>query len=302
LSYPNPVTVQSLLQNFCCGSRTIDYRKNFPVYMGFIILLVVLVTGGIFAIEPMMETLLLPSWNEGLNQWLPKTTRQRVSRWASVVALMVASFLAFDDVNLRNRELQKEAQQVTSERDEARRQRDANVSPIIDRMSGDLTAARARIDAQKKQIDQQETKINAQRAELEKVEQQQAPRRLSAEQQRTLINALSPFPGQKIRISALMGNTESIDLANDFVFVVREASWDDDTGMVLYMPAGPPLTGVEMIMNTEVRDAGVPPAARALVDALIQVGILSGRNIRVKPEVPSGTIILNVGVKPPVPN
>jgi hypothetical protein len=116
----------------------------------------VLVPGGIFAVEPMLESFLRRSWKDWLDERWSKDHRHRHFRWGSVVAILVASFLAFDDVNTKSRAAhiadQAALKIALGERDEARRQRDSNISPVIDRLGGDLTAARAQIDEQKKKL------------------------------------------------------------------------------------------------------------------------------------------------------
>jgi hypothetical protein len=102
----------------------------------------VLVPGGIFAVEPMMEAFISPSHKETVDKYWPKAKRHRHFRWLSFIALAVASFLAFDDVNTRSRALHKTDQVALNtalvERDEARRQ-------LIDAQSK-LSAAQSALD------------------------------------------------------------------------------------------------------------------------------------------------------------
>ena len=64
----------------------------------------------------------------GIPRW-PKERRQRHFRWASVAALFIAGFLAYDDMEGHNRKLERDATAMSSklsaalgERDESRRQ------------------------------------------------------------------------------------------------------------------------------------------------------------------------------------
>jgi hypothetical protein len=86
----------------------------------------ILVPGGLLSLEPMMESFLHPSWKARLDRRWPKETRYRHFRWGATLAILIASFLAFDDLNTRTR-TEIRADQVSldtaiGERDEARRQ------------------------------------------------------------------------------------------------------------------------------------------------------------------------------------
>jgi hypothetical protein len=136
-----------------------------------------LAAGGIFALEPMMESYLRPEHKAWLDTHWSKETRQRHFRWASIAAVLIASFFAFDDINTKSKVTHKTdldvIGKVTGERDEARRQRDSNISPLqqstIDRLSGDLTAARGKVDAQEKLIEAQQSQIASQNSEIQKL-------------------------------------------------------------------------------------------------------------------------------------
>lgn len=67
-----------------------------------------IVPGGIFALEPMMESLFRTEWNDWLAKKWPRPARHKTFRTLSLFSLIIASFLAFDDVNSRNRVLQRE--------------------------------------------------------------------------------------------------------------------------------------------------------------------------------------------------
>ena len=85
-----------------------------------------IVAGGVLAVEPMIEAFVPRNWQEPINNYWPKERRHQHFRVASVIALFVASFLAFDDVSTRNRSLTAdlaktngELQEMTQERDKA---------------------------------------------------------------------------------------------------------------------------------------------------------------------------------------
>jgi hypothetical protein len=76
-----------------------------------------LVASIIFAVEPMIEGLLRPSWKDYIDQHWPRDKRHTHFRWAAAAALLIASFFAFDDVNKRNRELLKNSHETTQHAD-----------------------------------------------------------------------------------------------------------------------------------------------------------------------------------------
>jgi hypothetical protein len=67
----------------------------------------ILAPGGIFALEPMMESFLKEGALDRLNEKWPKATRRRHFRIASIAAMFLACFLAFDDLSTKYRASQK---------------------------------------------------------------------------------------------------------------------------------------------------------------------------------------------------
>jgi hypothetical protein len=70
-----------------------------------------LVAGGLFAIEPMIEPLLGQRTKYFLDKW-SLNTRKNILRSLSVVAILLASFLAFDNVNSRLRNVTRECDEL----------------------------------------------------------------------------------------------------------------------------------------------------------------------------------------------
>jgi hypothetical protein len=67
-----------------------------------------LVPSGVLMIVPILESHLLEDKQAIIDAWWPKKNRARHIRWVSAAAVLVAAFLAFDDVNTRNRALQRQ--------------------------------------------------------------------------------------------------------------------------------------------------------------------------------------------------
>ncbi|MGH6725323.1 MAG: hypothetical protein ACREB8_02100 [Pseudolabrys sp.] len=116
------------------------------------------------------------------------------------------------------------------------------------------------------------------------------PRVLTLQQQRSLIAALSPFAGQKVRIDIVAGGDDG--LARDFVEVFHAARWDVDPASPSQLVLATRLFGLQPTIN---RAGSVPAAFAALVDALAKLGL--GRQTGFADEkTPIGTIALKIGI------
>jgi hypothetical protein len=217
----------------------------------------VLVPSGIFAVEPMLESFLRVSWKKSLDERWPKDRRHRHFRWGSVIAVFVASFMAFDDISTKSRKThtsdQAALKTALNERDEARRQRDSNISPIIDRLSGDLVTARAQIDEQTKEIEKLKPK---------------PPRHLTDDDKRNLTRVFTPLKSEfpSLEISAPQGESQAF--AREFMTIFN------DIGIKV------PRVGLVFIISAEAsglqvafRDsAKVPEKAERFAKAMIESG------------------------------
>ena len=120
-----------------------------------------------FMVEPLADSL----W-EGYRHWadryVSRKLRTRVSWTIAVSGAFVGCFLAFQDQFRETEAIKADIEVAHGERDEARRQRDISTSPVqqgtIDRLSGDLIAARGAIDSLKKENDD----LHARLSELNK--------------------------------------------------------------------------------------------------------------------------------------
>lgn len=143
-----------------------------------------LVPGGIFAIEPMTEGLLPDKWQKAVNKRWPRSKRHRHFRLASIAAVFIASFMAFDDVNVTNAKLQKQLSALE------------HSNPVqqstIDRLSGDLTTERGQIDTQEKLIKAQEEEIARQKQEIAALQPKPA-RHLTDDDRKHLDETFNPI-------------------------------------------------------------------------------------------------------------
>jgi hypothetical protein len=124
--------------------------------------------------------------------------------------------------------------------------------------------------------------------ELQKVA---PPRILSLEQQQTLIAALSPFAGQKVRVDTVVGGDER--LASDFVEVFRAAEWQVDPGSPSQVVLATRLFGLQPTIN---RTGKAPAAFSVLVDTLAALG-LGPQTGFADEQTPVGTIDLKIGIR-----
>jgi TolA-binding protein len=132
------------------------------------------------------------------------------------------------------------------------------------------------------------------------LEAKQPQRRLTQTQKDTLIAAVKPFPGQKISITCIMGDIYGKELADDFVFVVRAAKWDDGggSGVNQSVYTQDPV-GITLLINQEEAAAHrATPGAAALAQALAQLQLIPAAGVTGNPSIPVGTVAIVIGKKP----
>ncbi len=141
-------------------------------------------------------------------------------------------------------------------------------------------------------------------SEVTEIAKQQEPRRLTDAQAQQLERSISPYRGQKIIISSY--DPEGKSYAEFFVPAFDHAGWLDPNGgkpgvgQILGYSGAPPI-GVQVTINDAEAKAGrVPPAAIALLNAVVSLGatIEQRPTMFVNEGVPAGTIELRVGLKP----
>lgn len=137
---------------------------------------------------------------------------------------------------------------------------------------------------------------------LKGMQEQQAPRRLSDEQKRILVKALSPFRGQKVSLKFIMGDDNSQVFAKDFEDVLKSSEWEMTGGP----KANPALfsstpVGIELHLNEgEVEANRVPQSFDTLAKTLNGWRLLGRSALQKDKNIPAGEISIIVGRKPPV--
>jgi hypothetical protein len=212
-----------------------------------------------------------------------RRVRSRVSWAIAIGSVFVACFLAFQDQFNATVDANDRLNVIIGERDEARHQRDANASPTIDRLSGDLMSARGQIDTLRRQI-----------------ERQQTPRRLTPEQRAAIVDAISLFPGQKITLVCSISSWDCTSFATDFRSSFKQAKWDT-SNINIGIATGYDDAGIEVAVNPQtVTDPNnVPPPARVLIETLFSLQLVPKPIIDRSSDVDAGTIRFTIGRIPP---
>jgi hypothetical protein len=136
---------------------------------------------------------------------------------------------------------------------------------------------------------------------LADLKKRESPRHLGEHEKAVLVEAISPFRGQKVSVVAVIGGDDALSFAGDFVNVFRSAHWDVLSGehpsQAVFSPVNP--EGVEVTINKEDTDSEevLKPAA-ALVRALGQLSLAKPKDVFVNTTVQRGTIQFIVGFRP----
>ena len=152
------------------------------------------------------------------------------------------------------------------------------------RRKADEATHRSEVGAPQKEREQANTNVTEpQRGSTARV--------LTPEQQRTLIAALAPFAGQKVRVDTVMGSDDRLALAKDFVEIFRAAKWDVDPISPMQVAYKKPPIGLEPTIN---QAGSVPPAFPTLVDTLAALGLGTNTGFADK-KIPVGIIDMRIG-------
>ena len=114
-------------------------------------------------------------------------------------------------------------------------------------------------------------KLNGLQADLSKLKDSTAPRRLTSDQQEQLGAVAKAYPGRSINIAINLGDAESADYALQFIQVFKEGNWQffagaDGYGQAMYSP---PIHGLVFLINpADEEKHQVPDHCVALFNAL----------------------------------
>ena len=150
------------------------------------------------------------------------------------------------------------------------------------------TRAAREVAALKDRLGQAERKL----AEL------QAVRRLSDDEKYALIDALSPFAGQRVLIAAIEGDEDGKGYAADFAEVFEAAGWVHPEIDYRRFERDP--VGVEISLNEQDGRAGrINSAIGALINVTRKLSLTDASTIYMNGDVPSGQVQVRIGKKQP---
>ena len=135
--------------------------------------------------------------------------------------------------------------------------------------------------------------------QLAELQQQQAERRLSVHEKKTLIAALAPYRGQKVRLTGIFGDADGKAYIEDLVAVLDAAGWDHDgaEGVTFHNWDRDPV-GIEVTLNeADARAGRLSNGIGALINVVRRLGLTSGNTIVMNADVPAGQVMLRVGKK-----
>jgi hypothetical protein len=141
---------------------------------------------------------------------------------------------------------------------------------------------------------------------LERLRQNQMPRRVSSEHITELSESASRFSGQRFTVTSLMGDDEGRDLAMQIVGALDKGGWDHDgpRGIRRAVRTDHPI-GSEIEVSPIDTDSGrVPAAAVEMMRLFVKYGLMAQpiltRIIDPQSAPSPGTFGLLIGTKPPL--
>jgi hypothetical protein len=151
-----------------------------------------------------------------------------------------------------------------------------------------LTSALEERDSKTKQL---QTLAEEAKQKAIEIEAKQAPRRLSENQKEIMVQRLREIKGARIRITTILGNTESVVYGQDFALALQAAGWHVEGGGINQSV----FTGkIPVGLNLIIKDPNnPPPGSLALDDLLMQLGI-KYNDFR-DPSIPPDVIVMIVG-------
>ncbi|SRR5579875_2475808 len=169
-----------------------------------------------------------------------------------------------------------------------------------------LVAAAERASVEQIRRDQQETELRY-RAEVEQLQRQaeqarleRTYRSLSADNKQALVAALTPFQGQKVRVTSVLGDPDGLHYAQQFADMFKAAGWAlvNENGDIDQASYNKNPEGLEPTINQSEAAAGqVPASFLALVKTLAGLKLASTRGYT-NPGIPPDVIEFRVGVRP----
>jgi hypothetical protein len=200
-------------------------------------------------------------------------------------------------------ELQRKPTEPDNQVIELRRQLTEGESQVADlrRKLADterqLTALQRKPTEPDNQVTELRRKLSETESRLTDLQRKQMQKRLSEDDKKLLIEALTPFAGQKISIASRAGDDDGKALAEDFVAVFDAARWDHggDAGISVQRWDRDPV-GIEIVLNeTDARAGRISSGIGALINAVRKLGLAYDNTIYMSRDVPPGQAVVKVG-------
>ena len=195
-------------------------------------------------------------------------------------------------VAVKWQEVEKAVQQVSTQAQQV--QTDAIE---VRQMKEQIQEIVGRLEKSEQTVSQMDSAVQETNKGLKNIQEQQIPRRLSDEQRRTLVGALSSLQRLKVEILSVVGDSEGLGFSRNFRDVFKEAGWGD-VQMNVIIPTKD-IVGIEIHVNeAEAKVRQVPPSVNALAKTLMQMGLVHKSQLFADPKTPVGKVVLTVGRKP----
>jgi hypothetical protein len=144
-------------------------------------------------------------------------------------------------------------------------------------------------------------KLSETEKQLAALQRKESEKRLSEDEKKLLIEALRPFPGQKVIIASRLGDQDGKGFAEDLVAVFEAARWHHDgNGGISVQRWDRDPVGVEITLNeADARAGRISSGIGALINAVRKLGLSYDNTIYMNRQVPSGQALVKVGRKLP---
>ena len=193
-------------------------------------------------VEPLLDYY-IAAYRGWAHRYISRAFRTRLAWTISICAVFVACFLAFQDQFNAYEQAKIDLHKAEGERDEARRQRDANISPALD------VEKRARLN----------------------LEEKFSARSISQSARETLRAKLIVFKGTTVDILIYgAGSSDALSLADAINEILRLSGWN----VRMWSPIGSMRVIKGVLVTTRLgADHSVEAPAAQLINALNAIGI-----------------------------
>jgi hypothetical protein len=171
-----------------------------------------------------------------------------------------------------------------------------------------LVSAQARIDEDSRQrqertIEQRysaetaiiQQKLDSATAELQRLQSSTA-RHLLDPQTNALLKSLAPFAGQKIKVWCSDTASDCVDLAREFIAVLKMAGWVVPDDILKGPVAGGDTEGIRVAFEGRLSNQSqIPPGIDALISILDRFGLTASQTLYLDDKAHGGGYLLKIG-------